>query len=387
MSNAPPSPNVTASIVQAIQDAITEIQADAALSVQIVTVESSVFAIYSVVMTIASVLLIATGARSVSKKLMLLVCIVMYAMATTHWALSLRTLILQQRFARMLLSTTSSCLSTVLDGAPCPPGLAALQNQLPGQVNPALPTALLSVNIVLGDCIVLWRAWILWARNRSIQAVSVLLIASTLVTSSLCSATAGDPIEAVWGMSAFALSWATNVWATGLISLKAWQYRRVITHDLLGANARAQAEKALMLFVDSGILYCALWTVMVAGALRSMLPGTTTSSAKFGSDVLKFKESGLIHAIGIYPTAVVILVALTKSYCERTLRFDSLPTLQFDLSHRRAASQSDRSLPQTLDTDIQPSARTASSVVDGECSLPSTIAVPEKVKYKVSDLG
>ena len=90
---------------------------------------------------------------------------------------------------------------------------------------------------------------------------------------------------------------------------------------------------------------------------------------------------------GIYPTAVVILVALTKSYCERTLRFDSLPTLQFDSYHRRAASQSDRSLPQTLDTDIQPSARTASSVVDAECSLPSTIAVPEKTKHEVTDLG
>ena len=37
------------------------------------------------------------------------------------------------------------------------------------------------------------------------------------------------------------------------------QYRRVITYDLLGVNVRAQAEKVLMLFVDSGILYCALW--------------------------------------------------------------------------------------------------------------------------------
>ena len=75
MSNVPPSPNTTASTIQAIQDEITEIQLDAASSMQIVTVESSVFgelaissscrlvwthayaAVYSVVMMIASILL------------------------------------------------------------------------------------------------------------------------------------------------------------------------------------------------------------------------------------------------------------------------------------------------------------------------------------------
>lgn len=73
-----------------------------------------------------------------------------------------------------------------------------------------------------------------------LQAVSLALLLSTTgktmdlrsddrnanylipVTSCLCSASAGTPAEGMWGLSAFALSWGTNIWATGLISVKAW---------------------------------------------------------------------------------------------------------------------------------------------------------------------
>ena len=199
---------------------------------------------------------------------MMLVCIAMYATATAHLVISARTLISEQQFARELLDFTTSCLSSQNATLCSSENIQHLQDPPPGQVDPSIPTALLSVNvsciipmnrpaddsllfqIVLGDSIVLWRAWILWARNRVLQLISLSLIISTtgsnqlrtrvvgiltdvIVTSSLCSSTAGTAAEGMWGMAAFALSWATNMWSTGLISCKAWyatsddQYARV----------------------------------------------------------------------------------------------------------------------------------------------------------------
>ena len=81
----------------------------------------------------------------------MLVCIAMYAVATTHWAYTLRALILEQQSARDLLDITSSCLATVVGGSACSIGVDALQSSSPRQVDPSLPTALLSVNVRLRD--------------------------------------------------------------------------------------------------------------------------------------------------------------------------------------------------------------------------------------------
>ena len=37
------------------------------------------------------------------------------------------------------------------------------------------------------------------------------------------------------------------------------QYRRLIAKDLYADSVRSQLEKMLLLFVDSGLLYCVLW--------------------------------------------------------------------------------------------------------------------------------
>lgn len=36
------------------------------------------------------------------------------------------------------------------------------------------------LQIVLSDIIVLWRAWVVWSRNRVVKTISVVLITSTL---------------------------------------------------------------------------------------------------------------------------------------------------------------------------------------------------------------
>jgi hypothetical protein len=91
---------------------------------------------------------------------------------------------------------------------------------------------------------------VLWPDNRVAQLLSVVLILATLGEHTSCklpddafsilSSTALSSINArrtckaefgpasivfagdIYGFSAFLMSWITNVWATGLIAVKAW---------------------------------------------------------------------------------------------------------------------------------------------------------------------
>lgn len=82
-------------------------------------------------------------------------------------------------------------------------------------------------------------------------------------------------VDDVFGFAALLFSWITNLWATALISYKAWyvqlmqrsagfisaprQHRRLVKRNLNGKSVGSRTGKYLMLFVDSGIIYCVLW--------------------------------------------------------------------------------------------------------------------------------
>lgn len=87
------------------------------------------------------------GARSFSKRMMVLACVTMYAMAATHWAMSVRCVVLEQRNARTLLDLASSCIVALSNGAGCTAEVTGSQNLPTAQANISLLTALLSVNV------------------------------------------------------------------------------------------------------------------------------------------------------------------------------------------------------------------------------------------------
>lgn len=86
-----------------------------------------------------------------------------------------------------------------------------------------------------------------------------------------------DPLVLSSGLSGIALSWISNIWATMLISWKAWsvrpagsfgstlmvpircrQHRRMIKRDLVEGGQRTRAEKVLVLLIESGVVYSLL---------------------------------------------------------------------------------------------------------------------------------
>lgn len=86
-------------------------------------------------------------------------------------------------------------------------------------------------------------------------------------------------VDDVFGFAALLFSWITNLWATGLIAYKAWcvfytcgehagyktvdhrQHRHLVRRNLNGKSIGSQTNIYLMLFVDSGAIYCVLWVL------------------------------------------------------------------------------------------------------------------------------
>ncbi|KAI0808344.1 hypothetical protein C8Q74DRAFT_1187806, partial [Fomes fomentarius] len=123
-----------------------------------------------------------------------------------------------------------------------------------------------------GDAIVWWRAWVLWKNRRAVQVLGVIMLlataASAIFLSNSASSTFDETITTYagalfggdgWGTAAAILSLVTNLVATSLIGLKAWQHRRLVRAHLTQGTMRTQVERTLLLLVESGLLYCTLW--------------------------------------------------------------------------------------------------------------------------------
>ncbi|KAL0566803.1 hypothetical protein V5O48_015199 [Marasmius crinis-equi] len=170
------------------------------------------------------------------------------------------------------------------------------------------------IEVVIGDFVVVWRAWVLWSENRKIPLPSVLLL--------LCSAVSmlsflGCFIHYDWplivpptctalNVSTYVLSMATNVAGTAAIGYKAWVHRCFLKkYHFAAGNHRVL--KALVLLMESGMVYTLLWVLQLINFVPSVgdsYPGQLTQEVF---------TSISVQLVAIYPTMVIILVYLQRS--------------------------------------------------------------------------
>ncbi|GJE88348.1 hypothetical protein PsYK624_044310 [Phanerochaete sordida] len=245
------------------------------------------------------------GFKQTSRVIVLFICLVMYAMAATHFATTLR-------------------YSTVVLLPGTGPGSATCSNP-----------AVLVVNIILSDCIVVWRAWVLWRKRRVVIAISAILILATLILSCLsvrgqCYPPSnlyiddfGDP----FGLAAIVISFLTNVWATALVGYKAWEHRRSMHLVSLGGNACTRGAKSLVIIFESGALYCALWAFLVAyiALYTHSLADWYQNQGElhFIDGMGSLFNTVLIDVIGMYPTALMLTIYLANSPIETAANLDN----------------------------------------------------------------
>ncbi|KAI0687965.1 hypothetical protein C8T65DRAFT_127594 [Cerioporus squamosus] len=120
----------------------------------------------------------------------------------------------------------------------------------------------------------------------------------------------------LWGIVTALSSLVTNIVATTLIAYRAWEHRRIIMSYLRGSSRRTQVERTLALLVESGLLYCALWVLIVTYELSSVFGSYITTA--FENGFYYVMEGCIVSLIGMYPTLIIILCAVDKSVHEKS---------------------------------------------------------------------
>ncbi|KAI0318561.1 hypothetical protein OF83DRAFT_1171014 [Amylostereum chailletii] len=280
--------------------------------------ETAMFGAFSLLFLLSLYVIGRKKSHHVPDILMLLAVIVLYTGATLDWVLGVLDLVDTAAIASPLTDYMQSCMYSYDPGQLCERSdaimnlatdiIAGEYDQVGIPRSYCISTVVLAINISISDSIVLWRAWVLWKENRAFSVISLVLLLGSVAMSGLATGHAclswnlsNFFQDDAAGLAAYTLSLVTNLWATSLIGFRAWQHRRLIREHLHGSGDRTLAEKVLALIAESGVLYCAIWIFLVAD-----------------------------EAVGIYPTIIMVLVALEKSYLDRNLTCDMpLPTLQF----------------------------------------------------------
>ncbi|ETW76290.1 hypothetical protein HETIRDRAFT_480361 [Heterobasidion irregulare TC 32-1] len=260
------------------------------------------YGVYTILIIFSTYHLVQKDMRSRANIIMLMATLVMFAVSTSHAALDM--VILIQQFVSIFIGHPDLPLATRFIVA----NNAVIGYEI-GQ------TYLYTINGILSDAVVVWRAWVLWQDNRKLVLAPLVLLLGSLCI--LCVQiglqTASDLTDSIppnalnkVRTSSWALSLATNTVATSLIGYKAWSHRRFLKANLSHGSRKTKVEKVLAILVETGLFYCLQQAIMI-GMGYIPLPDNPRSPV---SSVLNGVS---VHLAGIYPTMIIVLVNFQRS--------------------------------------------------------------------------
>jgi len=251
--------------------------------------ESLFFGLYTAVFLFTSIFMLSKRPSTPVRNSMLAVSAVMYTVAALHWAMNMAIAWKSLR-AEILLITRFEMLVIVY-----------------------LPT----INYILSDGIVVWRAWVVWGPSRRFTVFTppILSLVCTLGLSAAGAAfvylsndyeseQAGN-VSRYLGWTVWGLSVGTNLWATSLICIRMWQHRKAVRALLGKGTASSTAEKVLIFMVESGALYLCIWLLIM-----------TLSFINWDGALVLFLDATIVQVVGIYPMTIVLLVTMHLSTAE-----------------------------------------------------------------------
>ncbi|KAK0472273.1 hypothetical protein IW261DRAFT_815788 [Armillaria novae-zelandiae] len=213
---------------------------------------------------------------------------IMWAVATSHMSVSF-----QQNFVAFLKQHAADGSNVFEDNAS-----PRIYSQL----------SLESINIVLGDSIVIWRAWTLWSRKTWVIITSATLLTGTAgLVRAFATAPPGISVFdnttlGSWGIAFIASTLVTNVWATTLVAYRTWTHSRIIreiTGEGIGDRFRRQ-NGVLSLLIESGVFYSTTWFIAVIAFVC-------------GNNGVYIVVDMLSQLTAIYPTLIITLVCLQST--------------------------------------------------------------------------
>ncbi|KAH9962979.1 hypothetical protein BC827DRAFT_185806 [Russula dissimulans] len=219
------------------------------------------------------------------------------------------------------------------------------------------------VNSILGDSIVIWRAWVVWGRRLYIIIVPLVLLVGVAISSfglAFVQARAGhDPYYAAafpkYVIALPSLTLATNVAATGLVLSRVvalhFSMRRAARFDrfgLLTGGGGVRYRRLLKILIESGGLYCLTWLILLCLVLKH-----SAAEHIFCSIV------GLLT--GIYPTLIIVLVSLNLTQDRRGAR--AAPAIESGIKFRASNHAPQTSFSRTVSFTVE---HTVGSGFNGE---------------------
>ncbi|KAJ3864234.1 hypothetical protein EV359DRAFT_81633 [Lentinula novae-zelandiae] len=264
------------------------------------------YGIYLLATSIAFYLLFRKGTRGVARKI-LLACLVLLLLTYT-WAFVVKCAANLVNIQGALVENQSGGdLTTQIDNAT----IAVLPYQYmiawPVTLNPSDA----GFELIISDCIVTWRAWVIWTGSKPIRGCLLIFASASFVVNIVDCIFDDIALKSFWATSAWDtaaafLSFGLNLVATLLIALRVWQYRQVMKSWV--NHPRTYAENILLVLVESGAVYCVLqfvYSMLILFSERS--PGGVTPLF-------------IATSMALYPVSVIIIVNLEWSPLDYTLR-------------------------------------------------------------------
>ncbi|KAJ7646918.1 hypothetical protein FB45DRAFT_891821 [Roridomyces roridus] len=265
-------------------------------------IQTLVLGMYTVLILLSTRMLLIRGLKGIrTNQIMLLCTLFMYLLSIAYWAYSVADLV--DRVLALPVNFTSGH-DKVLKRSP-------------------LFNAILTVNYVITDAVVIWRAWILCLRqHRKYLCITIGFLALTAISvfGTIVFRIIGvvqspfAPINNssylvkginVFQIAALGMSLLSNLSATAIVAAAAWHYRSIIRAQL--ANAQ-KTSRALSLVAESGVLYCVSALMVLISALVSLPHGS------LGDIYIPVH----VQIAGAYPSFVLLLVGTQRSLSETT---------------------------------------------------------------------
>ncbi|KAI5826148.1 hypothetical protein K523DRAFT_355411 [Schizophyllum commune Tattone D] len=175
------------------------------------------------------------------------------------------------------------------------------------------------ISYLLGDALVVWRAWVIWSESKLIRGV---LIACGLSFDLVVDLKSWVDDKALNAPMIIAML-LTNAVATALVGVRVWKYRRDIAAALGPVTFGSRVGGLLMLLLESGILYCAIWATI-------FILEVGVGSMTWSTNIL---VSGTLHLFATaYPTLVILLVTTQQHLTVKSMLANQssfLPSIQF----------------------------------------------------------
>ncbi|KAI0295056.1 hypothetical protein B0F90DRAFT_1753383, partial [Multifurca ochricompacta] len=248
-----------------------------------------------IAISVSTYMIIQKGLRSPGQRVLFAVMIFMFSLSTAFLCVSMADSIVLIKAWYLTINPSTSTKTPTED-------LLVFFN------------ALVVLNYVLTDGVVIWRAWVICRdEGKKLLVAAIVMFVLTMLTALATIGTRiaiiADPLNGenrlAYTISVFQeitliSSLITNILGTGAISIKAWRHRRQIVADLNVKGKRTMAERVLALLIESGVIYI-LSGLMLALSSLFRLPG---SGIKLGNLYLQAS----VQLAGLYPLVVVILV-------------------------------------------------------------------------------